>query len=104
MKELAELKLDDGTTVYVEVDDVSQAGRVSRTDSELHGKADKRFEEALSAVRPAAEKVVEAFREFNHPTEIGLEFSLKFSAAVNTFVFSGDSEATFKVSLAWKHE
>jgi len=99
MRALAELKLDDGTTVYVEADDVSPAGRVSRKG--VGEKVDKSFDEALSAVRPAAEKVMEAFREFNHPTEIGLEFSLKFSAAVNTFVFSGDSEATFKVSLSW---
>ena len=53
---------------------------------------------------PAAELVLNAFREMNTPDEIGLEFGVKFNASAGAFLASAGSEATFKVSLKWKNE
>jgi len=104
--EIVDLTLADGTVVWVEAEDVPPVGpqRVSRGGQPMAKRVGRSFEAALETIRPAAETVVQAFQEFNRPDELGLEFSLKFSAQVDAFVFSGDSEATFKVTLKWKNE
>ncbi|MCK7576896.1 MAG: hypothetical protein MZV65_14195 [Chromatiales bacterium] len=40
----------------------------------------------------------------NTPTEIGLEFGVKFSAKAGAIIASVDSEAVFKVSLKWSNK
>ena len=58
--------------------------------------------EGITRVKPAAEAVLNAFREMNTPDEINLEFGLKFSAKAGAILASVDGEATFKVALKWK--
>jgi hypothetical protein len=57
---------------------------------------------ALARIKPAAQAVVNAFREVNTPDEIALELALTFNTKVGAFVFSSDTQAVFKVSLKWK--
>lgn len=105
-KRVMEFKMDDGTPVYVEVaqGEGYDAERVTRGGSGQHGfvEAEKRFTDAISRVKPAAEFVLNAFREMNEPDQIGLEFGVKFNAKAGAILASVDSEATFKVSLLWK--
>lgn len=103
MRDIIEFKLEDGTSVYVEAEDVEGGyQRVAR--GEERGKACKQFTEAITHVRPAAEAVLDAFREMNTPDEIALEFGVKFSAKLGAAVFaSTEGEATFKVSLKWSN-
>jgi len=59
----------------------------------------------VARIKPAAEAVLNAFREMNTPDEIALEFGLKFTAKAGAvFVASAGSEATFKVALKWKND
>lgn len=104
---VVEFELEDGTSFYMEVDEPAPSGpRKAGGDGEDDEPVKVgRFRKALEQVRPAAEMVVEAFREVNTPAEIGLEFALKFNTKVGSFLFaSADSEASFKVSLKWKNE
>lgn len=103
MKDVIIFELEDGTPVYIESKDPGRGGgmeRVGRT-GEKEVAATKRFAEALAHIRPAAETVLNTFREMNTPSEIGLEFGLKMNASAGAIFTSVGSEATFKVSLKW---
>ncbi len=102
MKRLVEFELDD-STVFVEVEDMeeSDARRVGRSGHDKPDKAETRFTDAIARVRPAAEAVLNSFREMNTPDEIELEFGLKFNAKAGAVLASVDSESTFRVSLKW---
>ncbi len=104
MKKLIEFELD-GQPVYVEAE-VSEAEGirlVSLGENNEPEKAAAHFTEAVARIKPAAEVVLNAFREMNTPDEIALEFGLKFNAKTGVIFASADSEATFKVSLKWKN-
>jgi hypothetical protein len=103
MKKIIEFELD-GQPVYFETEITEAEGmkRVSRGEEEKPEMASSRFTEAVARIKPAAEVVLNAFREMNTPDEIGLEFGLKFNAKAGVVFASTDSEATFKVSLKWK--
>lgn len=106
-KRVMEFKMDDGTPVYVEVAqaDGYDAERVSRGGESVQRgfiEAETRFTETISRVKPAAEYVLNAFREMNAPDQITLDFGVKFNAKAGAVLASVDSEATFKVSLMWK--
>lgn len=100
MKRLVQFELDDGTPIFVEIEDQEGRQRVGRGEAAVE-KAQSRFTEAIARVKPAAEAVLNAFREFNTPQEIALEFGIKFNAQAGAIIASVDSEATFKVSLKW---
>ena len=102
MKEMIEFELEDGGTIWIEGEEETLKGmqRVGRGGGSDRQKAGK-FTAALSHIRPAAETVLNAFREMNTPDEIGLEFGMKFTAKAGAVFASADSEATFKVSLKW---
>ncbi|WP_417913243.1 CU044_2847 family protein [Candidatus Electronema sp. TJ] len=105
MKKLIEFELD-GQPVYVE-GEVSEAEGMrlaSRGDDDGPEKAASRFADAVARIKPAAEVVLNAFREMNTPDEINLEFGLKFNAKTGVIIASADSEATFKVSLKWSNK
>ena len=106
MKKLIPFEVEGGQ-IFIEAgdDDASDSGvqRVGRADGEAVT-GDKRFNEAIARVKPAAEAVLRTFREINTPAEIGLEFGIKFNAKVGAVFASADSEATFKVSLKWKNK
>lgn len=106
MKKLVEFELD-GQPVYVETEITEAEGlrRASRGGREDEPeKAVSRFTDAVARIKPAAEVVLNAFREMNTPDEIALEFGLNFSAKAGVVFASADSEATFKVSLKWSNK
>ena len=106
MKYLAQFKLDDESPVFVEIDDKDETygqRRVSRGNDDGIEEAEERFTKAIAQVRPAADAVLQSFREMNTPDEIGLDFGIKFNAKAGAIFASVASEATFKVSLKWKN-
>lgn len=105
MKKLIEFELD-GQPVYVEAEISEPEGtrRVSLGSKDEPEKAESRFVDAVARIKPAAEAVLNAFREMNTPDEIALEFGLNFSAKAGAVFTSADSSATFKVSLKWTNE
>jgi hypothetical protein len=103
-KSVVQFILDDGSQMYVETaEDASSNQRVSKSREGIE-EAEKSFSQALAHIKPAAEKVLQAFREMNSPDEVRLEFGLKLSGKVGAVFVSTDSEATFKVSLMWKNQ
>lgn len=107
-RELMELEMADGTSVWIETDSTaapaggSTLRRVSRGGA-AQGEADRRFEDAIAQIRPAAQALLDSLKELNTPEEIALEFGIKFNAKAGVVFASVDSEATFKVSLKWKN-
>ena len=102
-KRVMEFKMDDDTPIYVEFAqaDGYDAERVSVGERGFI-EAQQRFTDAIARVKPAAEFVLNAFREMNEPDQIGLDFGIKFNAKAGAVLASVDSEATFKVTLIWK--
>jgi hypothetical protein len=100
VKRLVQFELEDGTPVFLEIEDHEGRQRISRGEGAIE-KAETRFADAIGRVKPAAEAVLNAFRELNTPQEIALEFGIKFNAQAGAIIASVDSEATFKVSLKW---
>jgi hypothetical protein len=100
-KNLVEYQLADGSPVYVEVETPTgeRVERVSRSGESAPERAQASFNEVIARLRPAADAVLQAFRGLNTPTEIVLEFGIKFNAKAGAIIASVDSEAVFKVSL-----
>lgn len=99
----------NGGPVHIEVEDIEletkKIGyeRVARGSTEKED-GDKRFQDAVAKVKPAAEMLLNTFSDLNRPAEIGLDFGIKFNAKVGAVFASADSEATFKVSLKWNNK
>ncbi len=104
MKQLIEFPLEDGTSIVMEVDE-EQAGatRVSRGPGEIVSKAAQTFESAMDRLKPTAQTIIAKLRDIkDSPDEVGVEFSLKFSATAGLIIAGVGSDATLKVSLTWK--
>lgn len=106
VKRLVEFPLEHGGSVLVEVDE-SPAGSVmrglGRDAPTLAERTDKTFEEATSAVTPAAESLIAQLRSIsNPPAEIVIEFSVQLSAQTGAFIASASAAANFKVSMTWR--
>jgi len=85
MKSLIEFKMEDQSTILVEVDEPETGGttRASRSPGEIAEEAKETFEQALSKVRPATEKVIATLRELAHkPDEIEMVFGFNMSTFI----------------------
>jgi Trypsin-co-occurring domain 1 len=107
MKHFVEFKMEDGSTIIVEVDDPETGGttRAARRPGEIAEEAKETFEQALSKIRPATEKVMTTLRGLAHkPDEIEMEFGFSLNAAVGVVIASATAGANYKVTLRWKGE
>ncbi|GHO60385.1 CU044_2847 family protein [Ktedonobacter robiniae] len=84
MKRFIEFSLEDGSTVVVEVNEPERergTRRAARGTEEEPEKAPQTFEQALSKIRPATEKVITTLRGLiQKPDEIEMEFGFSLSA------------------------
>ncbi|MCK5523785.1 MAG: hypothetical protein KAI83_11700 [Thiomargarita sp.] len=99
-------KLEDGTPVYIEAEEVEKpkGSKLVSGKKDKEGVEAKRFENALVNIKPAAESVLQTFREMNTPDEITLDFSLKFKADIGAVFASTGTQAIFRVTLKWKND
>ena len=107
MKRLVEFKMEDGGTIIVEIEEPETGGttRASRRPGEIAEEAKETFEQALSKIRPATEKVITTLRGLTHkPDEIEMEFGFNMSAAAGVVIASASAAANYKVTLRWKGE
>lgn len=104
MKSIIEYKLQDGTSVFTEVDlPDSGVGRVSRGDGVIE--ASMSFEAALDQITPAAESVIAKLRALSaRPDAIELAFGIKLSGKLGAIIASGEAEANFQVTLSWNKD
>src|SRR6266571_1758232 len=106
-KRFIEFHFEDSGTITVEVDESEIGGttRASRRPGEIVEEAKETFEQALSKVRPATEKVITALRGLAHkPDEIEMEFGFSLNAAAGVVIASASTQANYKVTLRWKQE
>ncbi len=107
MKHLIEFKMEDGGAIVVEVDEPETGGttRASRRPGEIAEEAKETFEQALSKIRPATEKVITTLRGLTQrPDEIEMEFGFNLTVAVGAVIASASTQANYKVTLRWKQE
>lgn len=107
MKHFVEFKMEDGSAIIFEVDVPETGGttRASRRPGEIAEEAKETFEQALSKIRPATEKVITTLRGLAHkPDEIEMEFGFNMSAAAGVVIASASAGANYKVTLRWKQE
>ena len=105
MKHIVEFPLDEGGSVFVEVDEPPAGPTVRglRPPSRLMEKADQTFEDATAAVTPAARSLIARLRSIgDSPDEVGLEFGVQLSGQTGAFIASAAAEANFKVSMVWR--
>jgi hypothetical protein len=93
----------DGRKVLFEVDDVGTAvgpERVSRHGDTVVADLSESLDDALDQVRPAAMKVLDAFRALR-PDGLEIEFGLRLDAAVGAVIAKASAGAHFTVKLTW---
>ena len=96
--------LDDGTEIYIETTDAHTGMQRVGRGGKAEEKAAQSFTGALKHIRPAAQAMLDTFKDINTPAEINLEFAVKFSAELGCAILaSTKGEATFKVGLKWKN-
>ena len=104
MKKRLSFLLDNDEEIVVEVEEtgggMERVGRGGDRDVESTG---RRFADALAGIRPAAQTVLDTFRELNTPDEINLEFGMTFDAKAGAIFTSVGTAASLKVSLKWKN-
>ena len=104
-KNLVQFELADGSPVLIEVEEPpTKSGQKVAVTSQGIEQAQVRFVEAIAQIKPAAEAVLDAFRQMNNPSEVNLEFGIKLSGKLGAIFTAVESEATFKVLLKWKNE
>ncbi len=104
MKHFVEFKLDDGSPIVFEVNEPEVGGttRASRRPGEIAEPAKETFEEALTKIRPATERVITTLRGLSQkPDEIEMEFGFNLSANSGVVIASTSTEANYKVTLRW---
>src|SRR3989440_3753808 len=107
MKHFVEFKMEDGSIIIFEVDEPETGGttRASRRPGEIAEEAKETFEQALSKIRPATERVIHTLRGLaQKPDEIEMEFGFNMSAAAGVVIASASTGANYKMTLRWKGE
>lgn len=107
MKHFILYQLEEGGTIAIEVDEAETGGttRASRRPGEIVEEAKESFEQALSKIRPATEKVIASLQGLAHkPEEIEMEFGFSLNASAGVVIASASTEANYKVTLRWKGE
>ena len=105
MKRLVEFELEEGGTIFVEVDMPEEPGMVPAARGEVVQRAQQTFEAALEKIRPAAQAIIRKLRGLHDPPdEIEVEFGLKMSAEAGAMVAAAGVEANYKVTLTWRRE
>jgi hypothetical protein len=106
---LVEFPLQAGGTVVVEVAERGSFLDGERTrglgSTHVAQRATETFEAAFSRVRPAAEAVVDGFRNLaDSPDEIEVEFGIRLNAEVGAIVAQASGEANFTIKLRWTRQ
>lgn len=104
MKHLVEFPLEDGNSVFIEVESDETEGMTPASPlSDVPRKAQQTFEAALDSVRSVASVIVQKVQSLpKSPDEVEVEFSVKMDAAAGAIISTAGVEANFKITLTWK--
>ncbi len=101
MKRIIEFPLENGSCMYVEVDEPEEGlTRVSHGD--VIEQAHQTLEKSLERVKPAAQVILEKLQSLSDsPDEIEVQFGLKLNAATGVVLASAAIEANYNVKVKW---
>jgi Trypsin-co-occurring domain 1 len=105
VRRILRFPLSGGGEVAVEVDDETAGiGRAGRVDDAAN-RAAHTYEQAMAAVRRAAEATVGQFRQLaTSPSTVELEFGVKLTAEADAVIARTQAEAHLTVRLTWTEE
>ena len=104
MSTYVEYELDDGSVLYVEVDEAEQGLVKASRESGEPVRAEKKFGDALEGVKKSAKAMMAKFRELQ-ADEVELTFGLKAAGELGNFAVAKASvEANYEVTLKWKNQ
>ena len=104
-KQLAEFKLEDGTTFLVEVDEPESAAveRAATPSGQTVLKAQQTFEAALEQVKPVASVILAKLKQLDTPaSEVEVKFGIKLTVDAGAIFASVGSEVNYEITLKWK--
>ena len=106
MKRFVAFKLNDGSSIVVEVDEPETVGgtvRAARSPKDLLDEAKCSFDDALEKIQTATENAIMKLRNLTQkPDEITMEFGFNFSAEFGAIIAKASADANYKVTLNWK--
>lgn len=104
MSPLVSFDSDDGHRVLVEVEDLSDGGRVMRGARAADAVVDAgtSLEHTLAGLGPTIDSLVTQVRSAAHlPDEIELELGVRLSADANLIIARSGGEANFRIAMKW---
>jgi len=105
MKRLIEFPLEDGTTMFVEVDEPDTGKIIQASRGDIIEKAHTTLEKSLEKVRPAAQSILAQLRKLHDaPDEIEVSFGIKLNAETGAILAAAGLEANYSVNLKWIKE
>lgn len=107
MAKQLEYKLEDGSSVVVEVSEGSSGGTIrsgTRGVGEKVEQAKETLQEALQGLKPVVNALQKTLNDINNPDEIAVEFGVKMGGKTGIVIASVESEINFKIALKWSNK
>lgn len=107
MTKLVEFDLGNGETVLIEVEEVKSDGikPVAKLPGEIAAKARQTLSQALDEIAPMVRTLKNRLNAVTDPEdEIEVKFGVKLSGEVGGVVTKVGGEATYEITLKWKHK
>lgn len=99
MAEIKSMRLEDGATILIEVDDRNADNRENRMG--IGGTAAKTFDEAWQSIIPIVHAMKKSLASLT-VDQAQIKFGVKIGSDLSAFVASANAEANFEVVLTWK--
>ncbi|MBD2774570.1 CU044_2847 family protein [Iningainema tapete] len=105
MKRIVEFPLENGDSIFVEIDEpVDIDSRIGLRD-EIVEKANQTFESALEKIKPVANVILTKVRSLHQPAdEVEVKFGVKIVAGLGAVIASGSGEVNYEITLKWKKD
>ncbi|MGK7872612.1 MAG: CU044_2847 family protein [Xenococcaceae cyanobacterium] len=105
MKRIIEFPLEDGESIFVEVEETEPVDdRIGLADN-VAQVAKNSFESAIDKIKPVANAVIGRVRSLNEPAdEVEVKFGLKMSAEMGAVIAAGNAEVNYEITLKWKQK
>jgi hypothetical protein len=97
---LLEVPVTDGNTVLVEVTDSDAEKLVPAARGDLPVRAEAALRTMLDKLQPTLRTLAD-WAKASAPTEVAVEFGLKFGTKANVVIASGTTEVNFVVKMTW---
>ena len=107
MTKLVEFKTGENDSILVEVEDVESDAikPASKTPGEMAVQAGKTLLEALEPVGPMIRDIKRRLDTATDPADdVEVKFSVKLSGEVGAVLTKVGGEATYEITLKWKHK